>query len=117
MSYGYTMLIYCVIFFFSRFSGGQSFQGSFVVQGRKDILTTALGTDEHPGRVWTAGYGVGVRQYFGSIPRSSSSQNTNIAMEISRIKEELRSQIKDELTSQIKDELRQQIRREFEELS
>ena len=40
-------------------------------QGRKDILTTAIGTEEHPGRVWTAGYGVGVRQYFGSAPRST----------------------------------------------
>jgi len=52
-------------------------------QGRKDILTTAIGTEEHPGRVRTAGYGVGVRQYFGSAPRSTSSQSTNIAAEIS----------------------------------
>ena len=61
----------------------QNSQGSFVIQGRQDILTTVLGTEEHPGRVRTAGYGVGVRQYFGSAPRSSSSQNANIAIEIS----------------------------------
>jgi len=29
----------------------QSSQGSFVIQGRQDILTTALGTKEHPDRV------------------------------------------------------------------
>jgi len=88
-----------------------------VPQGRKDILTTAIGTEEHPGRVRTAGYGVGVRQYFGSASRSTSSQTTNIVVEISRLKDELMSQLKDELTSQIKDELRHQIRRELEELS
>jgi len=79
----------------------QSSQGSFVIQGRQDILTTTLGTKEHPRHVRTAGYGVGVRQYFGSAPRSTSSQNAYIAVEISRLKDELRSQLKDELTSQI----------------
>jgi len=88
-------------------------------------LITSLGIEEHPDRVRTASYGVGVRQYFGSAPRSTSSQNKNMAMEISRLKDELRSQLKDELTSQIeqkvrdklKDELRSEIRREWEELS
>ena len=56
-------------------------------------------------------------KHSGSAPRSTSSQTTNIVAEISRIKDELRSQLKDELTSQIKDKLRHQIRREFEELS
>jgi len=69
----------------------QSSQGSFVIQGRQDILTTALGTEEHPGRVRTTGYGVGVRQYFGSSPWSSSSHSANIAKEISRLKDELTS--------------------------
>ena len=51
----------------------QNTQGSFLPQGRQDILTIALGTEEHPGRVRTAGYGVGVRQYFGSCPRPNTS--------------------------------------------
>ena len=87
-------------------------------------MTTALGTEEHPGRVRIVGYDVGVRQYFGYAPRSNSSQNANIAMEKSQLKDELRSELKDELTSQIeqkvrdtiKDELRHEIRREMEEL-
>ena len=73
----------------------QSSQGSFDIQGRQDILTTALGTEEHPDRVRTAGYGVGVRQYFGSAFRSSSSQNVNIMDQISRLKDELTSQIQE----------------------
>ena len=102
---------------------GWSFQDNFVIQERQDILTVALGTEEHPGRVWIAGYGVRVRQYFGSGPRSSSSQNSNIMNQISRLKEELMSQIEEKLMSQIqqkvrdqlKDELRHELRREFEE--
>jgi len=97
----------------------QNSQGSFVNQGRQDILTTALGTKEHPDRVWTAGYGVWVRQYFGSAPRSSSSQNVNIMDQISQLKDELTSQIQEQLASQIeerlRDKLRQELRREFDE--
>ena len=99
MSYYYTMLT--LHSFFQDSLVKQSSQGSFVIQERQDILTTALGTEEHPGRVQKAGYGMGVRQYFGSAPRSSSSHSANIAMEISRLKDELMSQLKDELTSQI----------------
>jgi len=103
----------------------QSSQGSFVSQGRQDILTTALGTEEYPGCVRTAGYGVGVRQYFGFALWSSSSHNADIMMEISQLKDELTSQLEEKLTSQIKqkvrdklkDELRHEIRRELEELS
>ena len=79
----------------------QSSQGSFVIQGKPDILTTALDTEEHPSRVWTTGYGVGVRQYFGSAPRSTSSQNSNIMDQISRLKDELTYQVEENLTSQI----------------
>jgi len=101
----------------------QSSQGSFVIQGRQDILTAALGTEEHPGRVRTTGYGVGVRQYFGSAPHSSSSHSSNIMDQISRLKDELMSQIKEKLTSQIQqkvrdqfiDKVRHELRREFEE--
>jgi len=46
----------------------QSSQGNFVSQDRRDILTTAIGIEEHLGRVRTTGFGVGVRQYFGSCP-------------------------------------------------
>jgi len=44
-----------------------------VTQGRQDILVAAIVREEHPGRVRTAGYGVGVRQCFSLAPRSSSA--------------------------------------------
>jgi len=45
----------------------RSSQGSFVPKGRDDILTVAIGTEEHPMRVRMTGFGIGVRQYFGSV--------------------------------------------------
>nr|KYP62103.1 hypothetical protein KK1_016627 [Cajanus cajan] len=43
----------------------QASQGSFVIDGRQDILNTALGRLEHPGRVRTAGVGTPISQYYG----------------------------------------------------
>jgi len=40
----------------------------------------AIGTEEHPGRVRTTCFGVGVRQYFGSVYRPSFSTNANQQM-------------------------------------
>ena len=40
----------------------QATQGSFVPHGRQDILNTALGRPEHPGRVHVAGTGVTISQ-------------------------------------------------------
>nr|KYP49912.1 hypothetical protein KK1_028305 [Cajanus cajan] len=42
----------------------QASQGSFVPNGRQDILNTALGRPEHPGRVRTAGVGNQVSEGF-----------------------------------------------------
>jgi len=37
-------------------------------QGRQDILVVAIGREEHPGCIRTAGYGVGVRIFWLSFP-------------------------------------------------
>ena len=44
-------------------------QGSFVASGRQDILSAALGTDEHPGRVRGMGRGYGIKSVFGHAKR------------------------------------------------
>jgi len=58
-----------------------------VSQGRQDILTTTIGTEEHPSCVRAAGFGVGVRQYFGSTPRSPSSTTPAINEKLSQMRE------------------------------
>ncbi|XP_020208212.1 uncharacterized protein LOC109793160 [Cajanus cajan] len=47
----------------------QESQGSFIPEGRQDILNTTLGRPEHPGRVRTAGVGVTIGDYFGRLSR------------------------------------------------
>ena len=87
----------------------QSSQGSFVSLGKHDILTTAIGTKEHPGRVRTAGSGVGIRQYFGPAPRSSSSMSPQMM-------EELVAQLRTQVTNEVRDELRREFDQKLESM-
>jgi len=50
----------------------QSSQGTFIPEGRHDILATAIGRPEHLGRVRVAGSGVDIRQFFGGYSSQSS---------------------------------------------
>ncbi|GAU15583.1 hypothetical protein TSUD_108410 [Trifolium subterraneum] len=75
-------------------------QGTFVPEGRKDILTEAIGRPEHGGFVRGVGRGVGIRQYFGPPPRGSTPPVFS--------REQLQT-IKVELTQQIKEELMQDL--------
>jgi len=59
-------------------------------QGRQDILTEGIGIPEHPGRVRTIGFGVGVRQFFGLASRSSSSKTPATPNQVAKIREDLR---------------------------
>ncbi|MCI52805.1 hypothetical protein A2U01_0074051, partial [Trifolium medium] len=47
-------------------------QGTIVLEGRNDILTAALGTNERPGRVRTAPRGVGFKKFYGRVARPTS---------------------------------------------
>jgi len=50
----------------------QSSQGAFTPKGHHDILTTTIGRTKHPRRVYVAGSGVSIRQYFGGYSCQSS---------------------------------------------
>jgi len=54
----------------------QATQGSFLPQGRQDVVAAAIGRPEHPGRVRAVGAGVTIKQYFGSAPRMSRSSSS-----------------------------------------
>ena len=75
----------------------QSSQGSFVSQGRQDILTKATGIPEHPGRVRTTRFGVGVTQFVGSACRSSSSTTPATQDQLAKIREDLRREMREEI--------------------
>lgn len=48
-------------------------QGSFIPEGRNDILIAATGKPEHGGRVRGVGRGIGVRDFFGTPTHRASS--------------------------------------------
>ncbi|XP_058756054.1 uncharacterized protein LOC131629270 [Vicia villosa] len=50
----------------------KNIQGTYVPEGREDILTKAIGTKEHPGRIRTEGRFVGFKEYYGKSSRSTS---------------------------------------------
>ncbi|KAH1210932.1 hypothetical protein GmHk_15G045125 [Glycine max] len=75
----------------------QTTQGSFVPHGRDDILNTAIGKPEHPGRVRAAGSGMTLTQFYGRATRTSSSSSATLMQQqwadiMGNIKEQMGSQ-------------------------
>ena len=87
----------------------QATQGSFIPHGRQDVLTTAIGRPEHPGRDCAAGAGVTIKQYFGSAPRMSRSSSSLPLEEL----EQLTQQIKDQLEESIIEKVTQLLMASF----
>ena len=95
----------------------QCTQGTFIPSGRQDILTTAIGRPEHPGRVRAVGQGVGVRHYFGppsqDIRTSTSlSQEDIAALEMTlteKLTPAIRAKLEEELTPAISARLEETI--------
>ncbi|XP_024638795.1 uncharacterized protein [Medicago truncatula] len=76
----------------------------FEQQGRKDILTEALGQPEHPGRVCAVGQGVEIREHFGS--QSHSTQSVINDAQLAALKVDLTKQIFADSTPFHKDEVK-----------
>ncbi|XP_028800082.1 uncharacterized protein LOC114755373 [Neltuma alba] len=76
----------------------QSSEGSFSPSGRMDILATAIGKPDHPGRVRGEGRTVGLTQYFRQTSRAS-----------------LRSQPTDEMIAKLRDQVRDELQSELED--
>ncbi|KOM26752.1 hypothetical protein LR48_Vigan312s001300 [Vigna angularis] len=51
----------------------QQSQGTFVAQGREDLLVAATGRLNRPGRVHVVGGAIGLSDYFGPKPRSTEA--------------------------------------------
>ncbi|XP_060972651.1 uncharacterized protein LOC133038498 [Cannabis sativa] len=66
-------------------------QGQIQVQGQNDILTQALGTPEHPGRVRATGFLTRASQLFGRKKREVSDVVARQAKEIEKLKAEVQS--------------------------
>ncbi|KAL5124554.1 hypothetical protein HKD37_02G004934 [Glycine soja] len=70
-----------------------------------DVLTTAIGRPEHPGRVRTAGAGVTIKQYFGSAPRTSRSSSSLPPKELQQLTQQIRDQLEESITEKVTQQL------------
>ncbi|XP_052736661.1 uncharacterized protein LOC128197867 [Vigna angularis] len=88
----------------------QSSQGQFTQEGRQDILATAIGRPEHPGRVRAAGTGIGIRHFFGSSSRPYLYE---------KMKDEIRKEMTQEITKKVRaelyDEVAEMVARQFQQ--
>ncbi|KAH1261977.1 hypothetical protein GmHk_02G004700 [Glycine max] len=84
-------------------------QGSFVLHGRQDVLTTTIGRLEHPGCIRVVGAGVTIKQYFGSAPRMSRNSSSLPPEEL----QQLTQQIKDQLEESIREKVTRKLMASF----
>ncbi|KAL5161438.1 hypothetical protein HKD37_07G018719 [Glycine soja] len=91
----------------SHFQLRIALQGSFVPHKRQDLLTTAIGRPEHPGRVRAAGAGVTIKQYFGSAPRTFRSSSSMAPQELEQLTQQIRDQLEESISK--KSQLQSQI--------
>ena len=76
----------------------QASQGSFIPQGRQDVLTATIGRPEHPDRVRAAGADVTIKQYFGPAPRTSRSSSSMPPEDIQQLTQQIRDQLEESIT-------------------
>ncbi|KAH1192820.1 hypothetical protein GmHk_19G053966 [Glycine max] len=79
----------------------QATQGSFVPHGCQDVLATAIGRPEHPGRVRAAGAGVTIKQYFGSAPRTSRSSSSLPSEQLQQLTQQIKDQLEESITKRV----------------
>ncbi|KAL5193883.1 hypothetical protein HKD37_20G056032 [Glycine soja] len=79
----------------------QASQGSFIPHGRQDILTVAIGRPEHPGRVRAVGAGVTIKQYFGSVSRTSRSSSSMPPEDLEQLTQQIRDQLEESITEKV----------------
>jgi len=93
----------------------QSTQGTFAPCGCNDILNVALGRPEHPRRVRVAGYGVGIRSYFGPSSHSKEQSSSQPTQEyLLQLCEQIKVEVTQELRESLMEEFNVRLEREFE---
>jgi len=79
----------------------QATQGSFIPHGRQDVLATAIGRPEHPGRVRAVGVSVTIKKYFGSAPRMSHISSSLSPEELRQLTQQIRDKLEESITERV----------------
>ncbi|KAL5165388.1 hypothetical protein HKD37_18G050521 [Glycine soja] len=66
-----------------------------------DVLVAAIGRPEHPGRVRAAGAGVTIKQYFGSVQRTSCSSSSLPPEELQQLTQQIRDQLEESIIEKV----------------
>ena len=72
-----------------------------VSHGRHDVLTTAIGRPEHPGRMRAARADVMIKQYFGPAPRTSRTSSSMAPKDLEQLAQKIRDQLKESITEKV----------------
>ncbi|KAH1265789.1 hypothetical protein GmHk_01G001426 [Glycine max] len=72
--------------------------GSLVSHGRHDVLTTAIGRPEHPGRMRAARADVMIKQYFGPAPRTSRTSSSMAPKDLEQLMQKIKDRLQGPLT-------------------
>ncbi|KAG2391528.1 uncharacterized protein HKW66_Vig0127110 [Vigna angularis] len=86
----------------------QQTQGTFVGQGRDDILTTAIGRPEHPGRVRRVPGAIGLRDYFRPTQKTTQSMSQEALRQMDLQWEERLNQSMRSMEQQFMEKLQEQ---------
>ena len=79
----------------------QASQGSFVTDGRQNVLTTAIGRPKHPGRVRAARVGVTIKQHFGLAPMTSCRSSSMAPKDLEQLTQNIRDQLEESITKKV----------------
>ena len=95
--------------------------GSFVPQGRDDILNTAIGQLEHGGCARAVGSGVTISQYYSRASHGSNTSSTSIRQQrlvkmIGSLKEVWRNEIVVNLKEKTRNEIKEENKRTLEKM-
>ncbi|KAH1197570.1 hypothetical protein GmHk_18G051331 [Glycine max] len=82
------------------FSVRDSFEEQ-ATQGSFDVLAAAIGRPEHPGRVRAAGASATIKQYFGSVPRTSRNAFFLSPDELQQLTQQIRDQLEESITEKV----------------
>ena len=69
-----------------------------VSHGRHDVLTTAIGRPEHPGRMRAARADVMIKQYFGPAPRTSRTSSSMAPKDLEQLMQKIKDRLQGPLT-------------------
>ncbi|KAL5164974.1 hypothetical protein HKD37_18G050192 [Glycine soja] len=82
-------------------TGEMTIEAAKEIAEKIDVLAAAIGRPEHPGRVRAAGASATIKQYFGSVPRTSRNAFFLSPDELQQLTQQIRDQLEESITEKV----------------